>query len=91
MNKLILWLIGIWTFFIQFNADVFKWVWRHLFEALMALTIIGMFIVPNAMNNGAMNYFTALIIMGILACLFIALIRIKILETRGEKKNDRHK
>lgn len=90
LSNIYLWIIGVGSFFFRFNIEVIKFVWRHFIEALMMATLIGMFIVPNAMNNGAINYTCALLFMGILICLFVALIRIKILEvkSRKEEKND---
>ena len=86
LSNIYLWTIGVGSFVFRFNSEVIKFVWRHLIEALMMATLIGMFIVPNAMNNGAINYTCALLFMGILICLFVALIRIKILEVRERKK-----
>ena len=86
LSKIYLWLVGVISFFIRFNIEVIRWIWQHFTEALMIITTICMFIVPNAMNNGAINYTCTLLFMIILGCLFISLIRIKILEVR--EKNE---
>jgi len=88
LSKIYLWLIGVISFFIRFNIEVIMWVWQHFTEALMIITAICMFIVPNAMNNGAINYTCALLFMIILGCLFVSLIRIKILEVRERRRRD---
>lgn len=88
LSKIYLWLVGVISFFFRFNIEVIRWIWQHFTEALMIITAICMFIVPNAMNNGAINYTCALLFMIILGCLFVSLIRIKILEVRERRRRD---
>lgn len=58
---------------------------RHITELLMVLSIVGMAVAANAFDSEAINYTTAILFVLILVVLVATLIKVKILESRGEK------
>lgn len=51
----------------------------------MVLAVAGMAVTANAFDNEAINYTTAILFILILVVLVATLIKVKILESRGEK------
>lgn len=63
-----------------------KSVLRHITELFICFSLIGIVISAEAFDNNAINYTTALLFVVILVVLIITLIKVKILESRGDKK-----
>lgn len=61
-------------------------VLRHFTEALMVIAFVSIIIAAQAFDNGAINYTTAILFITILAVMLVALIKVKVLEKRGEKQ-----
>lgn len=59
---------------------------RHTTELLMVASILGIVCAANAFDIGAINYTTAILFIIILVVLIATLIKVKILECRGDKK-----
>ena len=66
--------------------NVCKRLIRHTTELLIIASILGMVAAANAFDSEAINYTTAILFILILVVLFATLIKVKILECRGDKK-----
>ena len=66
--------------------NVCKRLIRHTTELLMVASILGMVCAANAFDKEAINYTTAILFIIILVVLIAMLIKVKILECRGDKK-----
>lgn len=51
----------------------------------MVIAFVSIIIAAQAFDNGAINYTTAILFITILAVMLVALIKVKVLEKRGEK------
>lgn len=60
-------------------------VLRYFTETLMVIAFVSIIIAAQAFDNGAINYTTAILFITILAVMLVALIKVKVLEKRGEK------
>ena len=65
--------------------NVCKRLIRHTTELLMVASILGMVAAANAFDKEAINYTTAILFIIILIVLIATLIKVKILECRGDK------
>ena len=66
--------------------DFGKAILRHITELLIIFAFVGMFTAGQAFNNNTINYTVCILFMLILAILIVTLIKVKILESRGDKK-----
>ena len=66
--------------------NVCKRLIRHTTELLIVASILGMVAAANAFDSEAINYTTAILFIIILIVLIATLIKVKILECRGDKK-----
>ena len=67
-------------------TNVCKRLIRHTTELLIVASILGMVAAANALDKEAINYTTAILFIIILIVLIATLIKVKILECRGNKK-----
>ena len=61
-------------------------VLRHITELLIVFAFVGMFTAGQAFESNAINYTVCILFILILAILIVTLIKIKIFESRGDKK-----
>ena len=66
--------------------NVCKRLIRHTTELLIIASIFGMICTANAFDSEVINYSTAILFILILVVLIATLIKVKILECRGDKK-----
>ncbi len=78
--------VGFSILFISVLKDMAKNVLRHITELLIVFAIVGMFAAGQAFENNAINYTVCILFMLILAVLIVTLIKIKVIESRGDKK-----
>lgn len=76
---------GLLVLFDSFK-NVCKRLIRHTTEVLIVASILGMICAANAFDKEAINYTTALLFILILVVLIATLVKVKILECRGDKK-----
>ena len=62
-----------------------KFVLKHSTEILMVITLISMFVAGQAFESNLISIRICILFVSILATLIVALLKIKILEERGEK------
>lgn len=62
-----------------------KFVLKHSTEILMIVAFISMFVAGQAFESNLINIRICILFISILATLIVALLKIKILEERGEK------
>ncbi|MEE1219542.1 MAG: hypothetical protein U0L20_06435 [Ruminococcus sp.] len=60
-------------------------VFYYSTEVLMVLSLIGMFVAVSAFESNAINYTICILFITILAVLLITLLKIKIMESEGDK------
>lgn len=70
---------------LKYLKNVCKRLIRHTTELLMVVSILGMVCTANAFDSKAINYTTAILFILILIVLIATLIKVKILECRGDK------
>lgn len=63
-----------------------KAIFKHFTELLITISFVGMLIAAEAFDNGAINFTVAFLFLLILIVLEVALIKIKILESRANDK-----
>ncbi len=57
----------------------------HITEMLMVIAFVGMFLAYQAFEMNCINFITTMLFITILGLFIVALIKIKILESRGDK------
>ncbi len=77
---------GALLFLLDGLKNVCKRLIRHTTELLMVASILGMVAAANAFDSESINYTVCILFMLILAILIVTLIKVKILESRGDKK-----
>ncbi len=77
--------VGFLITLLETVKDVLKAVLKHITELLIALAMVGMVMAMQAFDNNAINYTVCILFVLILAVLIVTLIKVKILESRGEK------
>ncbi|MCH5298058.1 MAG: hypothetical protein J1E85_10385 [Ruminococcus sp.] len=80
-----LFIVGALMKLVELAKVVCKGVLKHYTETLMVIAFVGIIIAVQAFDNGAINYTVTILFVTILFVLMITLIKVKILEKRGEK------
>lgn len=78
--------VGFAILFLDALKNVGKAILKHITELLIIFAFIGMLTAGQAFENNAINYTVCILFMLILAILIVTLIKVKILESRGDKK-----
>lgn len=85
-TKLYLYTFGLLICLSDLTKRTLKWLWCHIAELLIAIAFVGMFIVVEAFDSGAINFTVAILFVIVLGVLAITLIKLKLLESRADKK-----
>lgn len=85
-TKLYLYTFGLFICLSNLTKRALRWIWCHIAELLIAIAFFGMFIAVEAFDSGAINFTVAILFVIVLGVLAIALIKLKILESRANKK-----
>lgn len=85
-TKLYLYTFGLLLCLSDLTKTALKWIWYHIAELLIAIAFFGMFIAVEAFDSGAINFTVAIFFVIVLGVLAITLIKLKILESRANKK-----
>lgn len=85
-TKLYLYTFGLLLCLSDLTKRALKWFWCHIAELLVAIAFFGMLIAVEAFDNGAISFTVAILFVLVLGVLAITLIKLKILESRADKK-----
>lgn len=85
-TKLYLYTFGLFICLSNLTKRALKWIWCHVAELLIAIAFLGMFIAIEAFDNGAISFTVTILFVLVLGVLAITLIKLKLLESRADKK-----
>lgn len=85
-TKLYLYTFGLLVCLSNLTKRALKWIWWHVAELLIAIAFFGMLIAVEAFDNGAISFTVTTLFVIVLGALAITLIKLKILESRADKK-----